>query len=189
MLRRRRDRDRPGSPPIDELTGRWREPVVRAIAARDRYRAVVARAPEGPLRARLDDLSTQLDLGVEQAWRTAARAQETERTLAGIDLEDVGGRLKAARRRAAQLPEAAPERAQADAEVALLAEQFSSLNRVHNGLDATADELRRVELRLETALARAAELALGAHPEPDAALDAVLSDLGALRAALEQLGR
>ncbi|GIU87496.1 MAG: hypothetical protein KatS3mg009_2011 [Acidimicrobiia bacterium] len=187
MLRRRRARA--AGPPIEELTGRWREPVARAVAARDRYREVVARTPGGPLRARLEELSAQLDLGVEQAWRTAARAQETERTLAGIALDSVGARLKDARRRAARLPPGSAERASADAEVALLAEQFSSLNRLHNGLDATADELRRVELRLETALARAAELALGTNPQADAALDAVLADLGALRAALEELGR
>jgi hypothetical protein len=188
MLRRRRRQPSPTAL-VDALPPRWRAPVAGAADARDRFAAVAGRTAAGPLRDRLDAMAAQLDAGVQHALATARRAHETETAVAALDVGDVGARLKRARRHWSELPEGSPERRHAAEEVALLAEQFSTLNRVHNRLDETAAELVRLELRLETAVARAVELTLSPNAAPvDPGIDAVVADLAALQAALDDLG-
>jgi hypothetical protein len=193
VLRRRKERT-PSARPTDlaALHGRWRNPVERAFAARDRFHAMVASAPAGPLRERLDELSEQVDASTLSAWEMARRAQATSDTLSQLDPADVGGRLKEARRRLAEARAAgagADALAPLEADVALLAEQFGSLNRLLNGLDTTADGLAQLELRLEAAVARAAELTLApAGTDDAAALDEVVAELRALRSAFAELG-
>src|SRR5688500_15311250 len=183
---RRRKRDAPVPPaPIDHLPRRWREPVAQATAARDRFAKTAQSTASGPLQEQLDALVRELDAGVEYARTTAERAYAAEKSVASLDVDDVGARLKRARRDQSVLPDDTPERARADETVALLAEQFATLNRVHNRLDETAAELARLELRLETAVARAIELSFApsAGAATDAGIAAVVADLGALQSA------
>ncbi len=108
-------------------------------------------------------------------------------SLDALDVDDVGTRLKRARRDQSVLPDGSAERIRADETVALLAEQFATLNRVHNRLDDTAAELSRLELRLETAVARAIELTFTPGEGADSGIADVVADLAALQSALDDL--
>lgn len=187
MFRRRRNDAKP-DPAVVALAPRWRAPVERAQQARARFDAVAARAKPGPVADQLGALAARLDIAVHSALDIAQRAHETEATLRTLSLDEVSDRLKGARRRLAQLPDAAPERARAEQEVAMLAEQFASLNRLHNGLDEAAQRLDELELRMETAVTRATELALSpGSPITDTGIDDVVDQLAALQGALDDL--
>ena len=186
MFRRRRDQP-PAPQAIDHLPRRWREPVAQAVAARDRFAATVRTTRPGPLQEQLAEMARDLDTGVEYARSTAERAYAAEVSLDALDVDDVGARLKRARRDQSVLPDGSAERARADETVALLAEQFATLNRVHNRLDETAAELSRLELRLETAVARAVELTFTPSDGADAGIADVVAELGALQGALDDL--
>ena len=127
---------------------------------------------------RLGSLAASIDEGVLATYRTAARAQAAEDALVEMNPEAVNDALKAARRRGAE------------AEVELLVAQHASVNRLMNSVDDAEEQLRMLDLRLDAAVARAAELVL--RPTDTAAvdreIDALVSELDALRQAMDSLG-
>ena len=147
------------------------------MAARARFQSLAAQAGSGPMAERLAALSESIDAGVLASHRTASRAQAAEAALAELDPERVNEALKAARRRGD------------DAEIELLMAQHGSVNRLLNSLDDADDQLRMLDLRLDAAVARAAELVL--RPTDTAAagaeLDALVEQLDALRQAMDSL--
>ena len=196
MFRRRRHEPDPaptGGVDLTVLSARWRAPVEEAIATRARFRELVARVPDGPLRHRLDGLAERVDTGVLAAWATAERAQAAEHAMEILDPDRVSTRFKDARRRLDQARGTAADTAALEQEVAALSDQHASVNRLLNGLDDAAERLRVLDLRLDTAVARAAELVL--HPGDVAgfeSLDRELADevagLDAFRAGLDAMG-
>ena len=74
----------------------------------------------------------------------------------------------------------------------MLHQRFTSVQRLLNTVDDTAERLRLLEARLGATVARAAEVALTASTDGvdavGAELDGVVGDLTALRAALDELG-
>jgi hypothetical protein len=173
-----------------QLPWPWRTPVEAALAARARYAEVVARARPGPVRDRLEELGAQVDAGVLAAWDVATRATEMRATLDAIDVEEATAEHKAVQRelRSAQDRGAVPPALQARADA--LAARHASGHRLQNALEDAAEQLSVIEVRLEACVARAAELAFqaGASADPLAAeLDGVVSELGALRQALDGL--
>jgi hypothetical protein len=187
MFRRNRDKETHPAPAFDTLAPRWRRPVDQAIRARDRFAVIARGTAEGPTRERLETLAARLDAGVEAATEIARRADATERTVDALDPGEVGDRLKSARRRVAQSSEADPSRSRLQADVDALAEQFASLNRLQNRLDEASDQLDALELRMETAVARAAELALAPGEFVDPGIGTVVDELTALQAAMQDL--
>jgi hypothetical protein len=186
MLRRKKATERPD--PLVALAPRWRAAVDAAQTARTRFGSLTERTAPGPLRVQLDELAVRLDAGVAYAIEIAQRANETEVALRDLGTDDVAERLKTARRRLAQLPEADAQRPRAEQEVAYLSEQFGSLNRLRNGLDTAADRLAELELRMETAVTRAAELALSPGASlGDTGIDDVVDQLASLQAAMTEL--
>lgn len=193
MLRRRRPPPDPCAqvdPAALDLP--WRDAVARALAARARFRTLAERTAPGPLRTRLEEMAAQLDAGVLAAWDIARRAQAAAGMLADVDPAPVGDRLKAARRRLAEAEGRGDEAATAALreEVDLLAGQFGSLNRLRNGVDGVAERLGQIELRLEAAVAQAAELVLSPAADATAVgddLERVVADLAALQGALADL--
>jgi len=179
MFRRRRREAQPTGDPVDlaGLRPRWRATVEEAVSARSRFRALVDRAAAGPMAERLAVLATSIDEGVLATYRTAARAQAAEDALIEMNPEVVNDQLKAAKRRGSE------------AEIELLAAQHSSVNRLMNSVDDAEEQLRMLDLRLDAAVARAAELIL--RPTDTAAvgqeIDALVTELDALRQAMETL--
>jgi hypothetical protein len=183
MFRRRpRQPEGPVDPvQLDTLEPRWRSAVEETLASRARLHDLVAQAGTGPLRDRLASLTERLDAGVVAAWQTASRAQATSRTVTSMDLDRVTAQLKDARRRGA------------GAEAELLAEQHAALNQLSNAVDDAAERLRLLDLRLDTAVARAAQLvlrpdAVEALAAVDQELGAVVEEIDALRAGFDAVG-
>jgi hypothetical protein len=184
MFRRRRRDPEPAAAAaasdfvdLTPLQPRWRRPVEEAVAARTRFRALAQQADGGPIADRLETLAESIDAGVLASYRTASRAQAADAALAELGPDRVNDALKNARRRGN------------DAEIELLMAQHASVNRLLNSVDDAEDQLRMLDLRLDAAVARAAELVLrptdvaGAGVE----LDALVSELDALRQAMDSL--
>lgn len=194
MLRRRRRAPAPAAPPDwGNLEPRCRSAVEAAVASRAQFQALVAQTRPGAVRDRLAGLGDRIDAGVVAAQSIAERASAATRTLQGLDLERAQDRLKDARRRLAQARGSGADTAALAAEVDLVAEQHAALNQLANAIDESAERLRLLDLRLQAAVARAAQIAL----RPDAAeqlgtveteLAAVTDELTALRAGLDAVG-
>lgn len=183
MLRRRRGPEDPlGHVDPAAVSPRFSRAVADALDARRRYADVLAGVRDGPVRQRLVDAGGRLDDGVASVWDITQRATQVERTLAALDPERVTDEYKRAKRGGA-----GPELE------AALAQRFASVQRLLNALDDTDERLRLLDARLSAAVAGAAEVALGAAGADGAdrvgsELDGVVADLGALRAALDDLG-
>ena len=159
---------------------RWAGAVADAVEARRRWRDLVDGIRPGPVRDRLDVLGARVDEGVLAVWEAVVRAVEAERITATLEPDRVTDDYKRAKRD----PSADP------ALVEALSARFASVQRVLNTLDETEERLRLLDARLGAAVARGAEVALAAGRGGDelgAELDAVVGELGALRASLEDL--
>jgi hypothetical protein len=183
MFRRRKLPDDPLAQVDPAATSaRFSAVVAEALDARRRYGELLAGLRPGPVRDQLAGTAKRLDAGVLAVWDTACRATEIERTLSALDPERVTGEYKRARR------------AGGDTELeSALGQRFASVQRLLNTLDDTDDRLRLLDARMGAVVAQAAEIALGAGGSAgvsalDAELDGVVDELGALRAALGELG-
>ena len=163
-----------------------------ALAARQRFEALVARLPGGPTRQRLEELRGRLDQGVVACWETATTAQAAAAALNTVEPDRVTARMKDVRRQLAAVPEGSSEADRLRAEVDALSTQLASISRVWDGLDEMGERLRLIELRLDGAVARAAELVLAPAGGPllgqvEADLTGAVEELEALRQAVAAL--
>lgn len=181
-----------------ELTGLdppWRAAVEELVASRTRLREVAAQLPPGPTQDRVAGITERVETSVRAAWEVAGRAQAASRTVASLDVDAVHEQLKSARRRLAGVE---GSRTEADAqaiehEVELLAEQHAALHQLANAVDDARERLRILDLRVDAAVARAAQLALlpdaaGVLSSVDQELQLVVEELGALRDAFTVVG-
>ncbi len=194
VFRRRRPAD-----PLDEvdprvLGPRWSGAVGRALGARRYVAELIERAPPGPVADRLHQIGSRVDAGVLAAWHTAQRADQLTLTLGGIDVGRATAEHKQAKRelqRATELGQVTPameERAEA------LAERHASVQRMLNSLDDADERLGVIDARLDAAVLRVAEISMRPDATAEVAaleseLDAVVDELGALRAGLDEVGR
>ena len=154
--------------------------VSEALAARRRFRELVDGLRPGPVRDRLTELVPRIDAGVASVWDAAMRVGELERVLATLDPERVTDEYKRARRSGADPSVMAAQEA-----------RFNSVQRLLNTIEDIEERLRLLDVRLDGAVARAAEVALAAGAgadELDAELTTVVDELGALRTALDEVG-
>jgi hypothetical protein len=172
----------------------WRHFAQDAMRAQTRFREVVERSPEGPLRESLTDIGRRLDDGVAQVWATAQQGQTLRQARRRIDVDSVSRRLTDAREVAAK--------AQADNPLSLddtatrtvqsLESQLASARRLDDVTDQAEARLKLLQAQLDEAVARAAEL--GVSPAADASalagvgddVDHVVLEMEALRQALEE---
>ena len=183
MLRRRQQAPQSPLAHVDPATlpPRWATVVTDALTARDRWQDLLGRTRPGPLRDRLAELGARVDDGVLAVWETAVRAVDAGRIAESLDVESVTREYK----RAKSDPAADP------ALVEALGARFTSVQRVLNSIDDAEQRLRLLDARLGAAVARAAEVALAAGEGSDdlgQELEAVVSELGALRESLASLG-
>jgi hypothetical protein len=160
---------------------RFAPAVAEALAARQRFAAVVRGLRPGATRDRLAELAAQVDEGVLAVWDTVLRAGEMARVAASLDVDDATADYKRAKRDPAADP----------ALVEARRERFESVHRLLNAVDAVEADLRLLDARLGAAVARAAEVAIAASDVStdavSAELDAVVAELGALRDSLAEL--
>lgn len=192
MLRKRRPpRQAAEAVDLTALEPPWRAAVEELVASRTRLQEVAAQLPAGPTRDRVAGIAERVEASVRTAWDIAARAQAASRTVATLDVDAVQEQLKSARRRLATV-----QGADADAvqhEVELLAEQHAALHQLANAVDDARERLRLLDLRVDAAVARAAQLALlpdatGVLSSVDQELQLVVDELGALRDAFTVIG-
>ena len=190
MLRRRKSR----TPRIDltTLEPKWRRPVEEALAARQRFEGLVERLPGGPTRQRLEELRGRLDQGVVACWETATTAQAAAAALDTVEPDRVTARMKDLRYQLSAVPDDSAEAGRLRAELDALSTQLASISRVWDGLDEMGERLRLIELRLDGAVARAAELVLAPASgallgQVEADLTGAVDELEALRQAVASL--
>jgi hypothetical protein len=180
-------RRRTKSPTIDlrALDPRWRRPVEQALEARSRFDALVERLKPGPTRRRLEELRPRLDAGAVASWEIATAAQAAVGAVATLEPDRITDRMKQARRRLADVPDDSADADDVRAEIDALATQLASIARLWDGIDDAAKRLDRIELRLDAAVARAAELLLS--PASHDVLTQVEGDLAGAVDELESL--
>ena len=151
----------PRRPAIDPFTlgEPWRHLVQRSQAAGRKLHDTVDRTDAGPLRDALRSIAQQLDRGIDEGWEIARRGDAIDDAVRRLDPTRLRARLAAAEQRAATAP--GPD---ADAEVASIARQLETADRLREQSDATAASLRLTQTRLDELVARASEVQIGAVP-------------------------
>lgn len=166
----------------------WRRAVQDALQARNRFAAAVSHARQGPFRDQLEAFAARIDHGVDECWRIAQQGQTIADARRRIDRRAAESEL--ARIEGAGEPE--PGSAAAAIAAALEA-QRSAAARLDRTLADTRERLRLLNARLDEAVARALELSVEAEKSAELAglgaqIDDVVTDMEALRAALEEVG-
>ncbi len=168
------------------LSEPWRRHVSAAQSATRRFRATVRAARRGPLHDRLQQLSAQLDHGLEECWRIAQRGDEIDAALARL-------RSSETRRRLAELEQRAPAQLSPDEAATLesLRAQVAAADRLRATADDAAARLRATQARLEQLVATAAEVVAATHDASslDTGVAEIVTELEALRLAVEETRR
>jgi hypothetical protein len=176
------------------LAPRWQGPVLSAVSARERFTTVVSRVAPGPTHDRLAALLPTIDAAVQQVADATYRAVQAQELAQVLDPTTATDELKSARRDLDALRRGGADTTEAEARVAALADRHRAVNRALNLADDAASGIQRWTVRLDTAVANAATVALRAS-EPSAVddLDRELRDvvdgLGALDRAFDDLPR
>jgi len=156
----------------------WRFFVRDALSAHRRFSEAIASASVGPLRDRLTEIGAELDRGVAQCWEAAQHGQRLTDARRSID----GERL--VRRRDALDP--------GDDLIPSLDAQIAGHTRLAQREESVRADLDRLSVRLDEAVARAAELvtrtgALAELDEAGSSIQQTVRELEALRAGLDDV--
>jgi hypothetical protein len=178
---------------VRALEPRWQAPIRSATAARDRYTAMLGQVAPGPTRDRLAEFRPVLDQAVQRIADAVWRAINAKELAAGLDVRRATDELKSARRDLEAVRQAGGDTAAAEARVQSLAERHRAVNRAANLADDAGSQIDELGVRLDTAVAHATMVALRAGQDEsveqlDRELEDVVTGLGALDAALEELG-
>lgn len=171
----------------------WREPVERALAARDQFDSIVRQIPPGPTQERLGSMRAVLDQAVQQVADAVWRAGTAASLASTLDVDRATAELKAARRELAVLERRDADLDAARERVAMLAQRHRAVSDTLNVAEDAATRLGELNLRLDTAVAQAAAIAVRSQhgdglDEVDRELRSVLGSLTALDDALRELG-
>jgi hypothetical protein len=165
----------------------WRRFVQDALQARSRFAEAAGRAPAGPLRDRLREISQRVHTGVDQCWLIAKRGQALVTARRGIDLADVDRRLARIRSRGEDDPSLSSV-------ARSLEVQRATAERLDAVIESARSELRLLDARLDEAVARTLELSAHASTESGAVaglgsdVDTLVSEMESLRQALDESG-
>jgi len=167
------------TPAIDAFTlsEPWRQLMQSAQGSQRKLRETISAVPSGPLREQLDDISTQLEHGLTEAYRIAKAGDDIDDVVRRLDPPALRSRLATAEQRAAADP--SPDNAAA---VASIKEQLDSAERLKQQSEQTASTLRSNQAQLDGLVARAAEVRVGS-----ADTDAYREEVGDLVVKLEAL--
>jgi hypothetical protein len=175
----------PRRPRIDPFTlhDPWRRYVQNALQARTRFAEAAGRAPAGPLRDRLLEISARVDTGVEESWQVAQRGEALVQARRGIDLAEIDRRLQEAGQAAADPT--------GDRVVRSLEGQRETAARLDGVIANANDRLRLLDAGLDEAVARTLELSAHAQVGGDVEglgqdVDELVTEVETLRLALEE---
>ncbi len=168
----------------------WRGYVREALQAQARFQEAVGAAREGPLRDRLSEVEQRLDTGVRECWRIARNAQSLSDARRAIDVARITAELT-------RIGENASESWAAGSALARTAEsleaQLESAGRLDRTVSDAESRLRLLDTKLDEAVTRAIELSAQTSEGGDLEglegdVDSVVTDMEALRQALEEAG-
>jgi hypothetical protein len=177
----------PPPPPPPAAPEPWAGFVRSAEQARVRFRAAAARVRPGPLYETIEDLAARIDASVGECRRIATRGKVLAEARAGIDTARLDQNLAAAEAR----HEAEPDDERDAGTVVALRSQRATAERLDRVIEDTIDQLRLLDARFGDAVARMLELSAQAEiaarvPELSGDIDGLLTDLEALRLAVEE---
>lgn len=169
----------------------WSREVQDAVAAGNRFAEAIHDTERGPLRDRMEEIGSRIEIGVREAWRIARQGQSLVEARRRIDTDD-------AQRQIDELGARSEEKWAAGSAlqktVESLRAQMASAQRLDQTIADARDRLQLTNARLDEAVARAAELSVQAGDVDDLAglgddVDALVTDLEALRLGLEEVDR
>lgn len=182
VLASRHPREQVDTTPLPEP---WASFVAEAEDAAERYRRAIAGLPDGAVADRLDEIGHRVTDGVNECRRIARRGAALDAaTHTFEDPQVLTSRLRALDNASDPTTEATRAALQA---------QLDSAARVKATRDEVKAKLQLLDARLDEAVARAVELAVGTETLDHAAagslsttVDAVVSDMESLRQAVEE---
>lgn len=174
------------------LPPQWRAPVQDATGSRDRFLALLGQVPAGPTRSWLEGLLPTIDEAVRRVADSVWRAMNAQSMASGLQVERVTEELKAARRDLEVAERAGADSAAARARVDALAERHRAVHDALNVAEDAVGRLHELNVRLDTAVAKATTVVLRATTEATGDLerefDEVIVGLTALDEALGSFG-
>lgn len=166
------------------LSEPWRDYAEAAQDAKRRFDGVVASSRAGPIRDRLGRLADRLDDGVQESWRIARRGHELVNAIGQIDTAGAQADLTELRVGG----DASPATGET---VRALEAQLASADRLGALATRSRDRLRLLDAQFDELVARAVEVSVGSGDSTvlGADVDALVTELEALRAAVEETDR
>ena len=170
---------RHAAPVIDPFTvgDPWRRHLMNAQAVQIRYRELVGGAAAGPLRERMTSFGGQLDRAIAECLVIARQGDELDRTIRQLDPAALGR---------------AEQRTTSEVERASLRNQLAGVEELRRLREQADGKLREATTRMGELLSEAAQVRVGAassETELDAAVEDVVTNLHALRQAVEDVQR
>jgi hypothetical protein len=163
----------------------WRRYVQSSLSAQARFDRTVDGTPDGPLKARLADIGTRLEQGVDEVWQVACRGNDMDRGLKTLDVRGAQAELD----RLDKEPPGSHTAATREA----LAAQLATAARMQAISTDARDRLRLLDARLDELVARAVELSVSGSASAISGLgddvDSLVSEMESLRQALEEANR
>jgi len=180
-------------PDVKGLRSPYRDRVLEGVAAAERYRDTLDRAPEGPVRTRLESTAGELDETLAGLGRAAWRAQALGDHLASPTILRLPQAHREAQARLASSrdPEA---RAQRQRTVEAIEEQVRVGYRLSEAHERAVSQLEITVARMDQLAVQATEVVFetgdlhaGRSTSADDALDGLVTDLDTIRQAVDEL--
>ncbi len=182
-------REREGSIDPFALNEPWRRATQEAIRARDRFVAAVESFKPGPLKDTMLGVADQVAGALQESWRIAEQGQLLADARKQINDREVRWELD----QAYQAIGAGPPSETQSRTVAALQNQLDAAARMDGLVASTRDQLALLNARLDESVTQAVELSVSNRTSDATALgsnvDSIVTDLEALRHALEDLDR
>lgn len=175
--------DRPDAIDPFALREPWRFYVRDAKRAERDVAEILDTVSAGPVLDRLRSMHDRLDVGVDEVWAIASRAQTLFDARRSIDVDELRRRLGAAE----DDPNTSAE------QVTALRSQLDSADRLEERLDTAQQRLKTLDARLGETVVRTRELAtsvgdIGGADGLAANVNDLVDELEALRLGLEEAG-
>ncbi len=165
----------------------WRGYVQSAQAAKKRFDRTVESTRDGPLRERLQQLSSRLAEGIDESWKIACRGDDIDGAIAQLDTRQAHSELAQVQ---LQIREEGTSR-ELESTLQSLTAQLQSESRMKRVSSTTRDRLRLLDARFDELVARAVEVSVGAADSGVLGNDVndLVNELEGLRLAMDDTRR
>ena len=164
----------------------WRGYVQSAQSAKLRFDRTVNGTRSGPIRNRLNEISSRLEEGIEESWRIASRGNDIDGAISNLDTAQAEAELDQLRRQ--QQSGSSPD---IESTIKSLEAQVSSGQRMQQVSTSTRNRLRLLDARFDELVARAVEVSIGSGDSGVLGNDVndLVNELEGLRLAIDDTHR